>query len=43
MDFADAALLRVAEREGVRKIFTIDREDFSIYRLHNRARLLLLP
>jgi hypothetical protein len=43
MDFADAALLRVAEREGVRKIFTIDREDFSVYRLHNRVRLLLLP
>ena len=43
MDFADAALLRVAEREGIRTIFTIDRKDFSVYRLHNRVRPLLLP
>jgi predicted nucleic acid-binding protein len=43
MDFADAALLRVAEREGIRKIFTIHRKDFSVYRLHNRVRPLLLP
>ena len=43
MDFADAALVRVAEREGIRKIFTIDRKDFSVYRLHNRIRPQLLP
>jgi uncharacterized protein len=43
MDLADAALLRVAERESVRKIFTIDHRDFSVYRLHNRTRLTLLP
>jgi uncharacterized protein len=43
MDLADAALLRVAEREGFRKIFTIDRRDFSVYRLNNRARLTLIP
>jgi predicted nucleic acid-binding protein len=43
MDLADAALLRVAEREGLRKIFTVDRRDFSIYRLHNRTRLTLIP
>ena len=43
MDFADAALLRVAEREGIRSIFTLDRQDFSVYRLHNRTRPLLLP
>ena len=43
MDLADAALIRVAEREGVRKIFTIDRKDFSVYRLHNRIRPMLLP
>ena len=28
MDLADAALVRVAEREKVRVIFTIDRKDF---------------
>ena len=32
MDLADAALVRVAERERIRKIFTIDRRDFEIYR-----------
>lgn len=32
MGFADAALVRVAEREKIRRIFTIDRRDFSIYR-----------
>jgi uncharacterized protein len=43
MDLADAALLRVAEREGLRKIFTVDRRDFSIYRLHGRIRLTIVP
>ncbi len=43
MDLADAALLRVAEREGIRKIFTVDRRDFSVYRLHGRIRPSLLP
>ncbi|PYU53173.1 MAG: PIN domain nuclease [Acidobacteria bacterium] len=43
MDLADAALLRVAEREGIRKIFTVDRRDFSVYRLHGRTRATLLP
>lgn len=43
MDLADAALLRVAEREGLRKIFTVDRADFSVYRLHNRIRPSLIP
>jgi predicted nucleic acid-binding protein len=43
MDLADAALLRVAERDGIRKIFTIDRRDFSVYRLRNRIRPTLIP
>jgi hypothetical protein len=43
MDLADAALHRVAEREGIRKIFTVDRKDFSVYRLHNHIRPTLLP
>jgi predicted nucleic acid-binding protein len=43
MDLADAALLRVAEREGTRKIFTVDRADFSVYQLHNRIRPTVLP
>jgi predicted nucleic acid-binding protein len=43
MDLADAALLRVAEREGIAKIFTVDRRDFSVYHLHGRIRPTLLP
>jgi uncharacterized protein len=43
MDFADAAVLRVAERENLRKIFTVDRRGFSVYRLHNRIRPALIP
>jgi uncharacterized protein len=43
MDLADAALVRVAEREGIRKIFTVDRKDFSVYRLHGRIRPSIIP
>ena len=43
MDLADAALVRVAEREGIRKIFTVDRKDFSVYRLHGRVRPKIIP
>lgn len=43
MDLADAALVRVAEREGLRRIFTIDRQDFEIYRPHRFGRFEILP
>jgi hypothetical protein len=43
MDVADAALVAVAEREGVRTVFTVDRGDFSVYRLHGRSRFTILP
>jgi predicted nucleic acid-binding protein len=43
MDLADAALVRVAEREGVRRVLTVDRRDFSIYRAKRLGRLKLLP
>jgi predicted nucleic acid-binding protein len=42
MDLADAAIVRVAEREHLRKIFTVDRRDFSVYRLHDRTRPTLI-
>ena len=32
MDLADAALVTIAEREGIRRVFTTDRRDFSLYR-----------
>lgn len=37
MDFADATLIRVAEREGIRQVFTLDRRDFSTYRVGSRG------
>lgn len=42
MDFADAALVRAAEREGLNRIITFD-DDFSIYRLPGRARFTVVP
>ena len=43
MDLADAALIRAAEREGIRKIFTVDKRDFAVYRIHGRIRPLIIP
>jgi len=43
MELADAALIRVAEREDHRTFFTIDRKDFSVYRMHDRIRPTILP
>ena len=43
MDLADAALIRVAEREGIRQFFTVDRKDFAVYRLHGRIKPSILP
>ena len=40
---ADAALIHLAEREGIRTIFTLDRRDFSVYRLKGNRALTLLP
>ena len=33
MDFADATLVHIANREKIGRIFTLDRRDFSVYRL----------
>jgi hypothetical protein len=43
MDFADAALVRVAEREGLDTVFTVDRKDFEVYRLSGRRRFQIVP
>ena len=43
MDLADAALVRVAEREHLRRIFTIDRRDFEIYRPQGIRRFEIVP
>jgi len=43
MDLADAALVRVAERDGIRRIFTLDRRHFEVYRINKRGRFAILP
>jgi predicted nucleic acid-binding protein len=43
MDLADAALVRVAEREHIRTVFTLDRRDFEIYRPALIGRFHIVP
>ncbi len=40
MDFADASLVAAAEILKTRKVFTIDRKDFAIYRVRHGHRQL---
>ena len=42
MDFADATIVRLARRERLKSVFTVD-EDFFIYRIDGRQRFLVLP
>ncbi len=43
MDLADASLVRVAERDAIRKVFTLDRRDFEVYRLGRRETFEVIP
>ncbi len=43
MDVADAALMRIAEREGIRRVFTLDRRDFAVYRPAKIGRFSVIP
>ena len=43
MDLADAALVCVAEREKLKRVFTLDRKDFGVYRPVGVGRFTLLP
>jgi uncharacterized protein len=43
MDLADAALVAVAERERISKIFTLDRKVFEIYRPRGIRRFEIIP
>jgi predicted nucleic acid-binding protein len=43
MDFADATLVYLAERESLSAILTVDRADFSTYRFGRRKRFQILP
>lgn len=40
MDFADASVVLLATRSGVREILTADRRDFAVYRLPGRTRFI---
>jgi predicted nucleic acid-binding protein len=42
MHFADATLVRLAEREGLSTILTVDR-DFEVYRIGGRKAFRVLP
>ena len=43
MDFADATLVYLAERESLPVILTVDRADFSTYRIAGRKRFQIIP
>lgn len=43
MDFADATLVRLAERETLSNVFTIDHDDFETYRINGRSRFRIYP
>jgi predicted nucleic acid-binding protein len=40
MDFADASVVTLASRLGIREILTADRRDFAVYRLGNRSKFI---
>jgi len=42
VDFADAALVWLANRSGIRDILTVDESDFSVYRLKGGRRFELV-
>lgn len=43
MDLADAALVRVSERDRLPRVFTLDRKHFRVYRPAGIGRFSILP
>ena len=43
MDFADATLVHLAQREQLNLVFTIDHNDFETYRIGKRRRFRIVP
>lgn len=43
MDYADATVVALAEDLGTDRVFTLDRQDFSVYRLHGTRPFQVLP
>jgi hypothetical protein len=42
MDFADATLVHLAEREALSTVFTVDHADFETYRIGSRGRFRVM-
>ena len=43
MDFADATLVHLAQRERLNIVFTVDNADFETYRIDGRRRFRIVP
>jgi len=43
MDFADATLVHLAEREALTTVFTVDHDDFETYRIARGRRFRIVP
>lgn len=43
MDFADATLVLLAQRESISTVFTVDWDDFETYRIGARKRFRIVP
>ena len=43
MDYADATIVHLAQRESLSTVYTIDHDDFETYRVGGRKRLRILP
>jgi predicted nucleic acid-binding protein len=43
MDFADATLVHLAQREALSTVFTIDHDDFETYHIGGRKRFRIVP
>jgi predicted nucleic acid-binding protein len=43
MDFADATLVRLAQRESLTNLFTIGHDDFETYRIAGKRRFRIFP
>jgi predicted nucleic acid-binding protein len=43
MDFADATLVLLAQRESIARVLTVDHADFETYRIDGRRRLSIVP
>lgn len=43
MDFADATLVHLANRESLSTVFTVDHDDFETYRIGAKRRFRIIP